>query len=102
MPIAAIEHIELDDKGVARIAGSRIKVNHLVMEREAHGLTIEQLHEWHPHLPLAAIYAAFAYYCDHKNQIDAEIEEYDRLFEEGRRKQQNDPFIQKLRKAMKK
>lgn len=102
MAIASIDHIEVNADGVARIAGSRIKVRNLVMERQANSLTVEQLHEWHPHLQLAAIYAAFAYYCDHKDQIDREIEQYDRDFEEGRLRQQNDPLVQKLREALEK
>lgn len=101
MPIAAIEHIEVDDKSVARIAGSRISVMHLVSERQSYGVNIEQLHEWHPHISIASIYAAFAYYHDHKEEIDQQIIEMQQMADDLRAKQESDPKIQKLREAMK-
>ena len=74
MTTATINHIEIDDRGVAKIAGSRIKVMHLVMERRANGWGPEELQEQFPHLSLAQIHAAFAYYYDHKANVDAQIE----------------------------
>lgn len=89
MTTAAINHIEIDDQGVARIAGSRIKVMHLVMEKMANGWGPEQLQEQFPHLSLAQIHAAFAYYYDHQDEVDAQIkrtgEEVERMrLEAGR------------------
>ena len=66
------EHLALDENGVARIAGSRIKVRHLVMQTQL-GLTPEQIHAELPHLSLAQIHAALAYYHDHRSTIDQEI-----------------------------
>jgi uncharacterized protein (DUF433 family) len=84
MTTATINHIEIDDRGVAKIAGSRIKVKHLVEARMVNGWGPEELHEQFPHLSLAKIYAAFAYYYDHKDAIDAEIEADERFAEEAR------------------
>ena len=75
MATVAIEHIEMDENGVARITGSRIKVQHLVLERQTEGWTPEEIQAQHPHLTLGQIYAAFAYYFDHKAEVDAQIEE---------------------------
>jgi uncharacterized protein (DUF433 family) len=75
MSSVSVEHLEIDNRGHARIAGSRIKVIHLVAERQANGLTVEQLHAEHPHLALAAIHAAFAYYYDHQQELDQELRE---------------------------
>jgi uncharacterized protein (DUF433 family) len=72
--VAPISHIVLDDRGVARIAGSRSRVIDVVLDKQAYGLSPEQTHEQHPHLSLAQIHAALAYYYDHKAQMDAEIE----------------------------
>jgi uncharacterized protein (DUF433 family) len=66
-------HIVVDDRGIARIEGSRIKVMHLVMAMQSECGTAEKLHEWYPHLKLSAIYAALAYYHDHREQIDTQI-----------------------------
>ena len=43
MANVSCEHIVLDKNGVARIVGSRIKVNHLVLIKRINGLTPEQI-----------------------------------------------------------
>jgi uncharacterized protein (DUF433 family) len=73
MTTATINHIEIDDHGFARFAGSRIMVMHLVMEKMANGWGPEELHEQFAHLSLAQIHAAFAYYYDHKAEVDDQI-----------------------------
>jgi uncharacterized protein (DUF433 family) len=67
-------HVEVDDQGVARIAGSRIRVIDLVLDRRAYGWSPEEIHEQFPHLSMAQIHAAFAYYYDHQSELDADIE----------------------------
>jgi uncharacterized protein (DUF433 family) len=97
MAIVSIDHIEVDDKGVARIRGSRIKVIHLVMEKMANGWDADELHVQHPHLSLAQIHAAFAYYHDHKAELDAQIQESARFAEEMAAKAGESPVVKKLR-----
>jgi len=60
----------VDEKGVARIAGSRIKVQHLVLERQTEGWTRKKSRPSIRILTLGQIYAAFAYYFDHKVEVD--------------------------------
>jgi len=84
MPIVAIEHIDVDARGVARIAGTRSKVIQIVMDRMANGWGPEEIHAQYPHLSLGQIYAAFAYYYDHKAELDAQIEADIRRAEEMR------------------
>ena len=79
-------HIVVDERGIARIQGSKIKVMNLVAEMRCNGFTAEDLHRGYPHLQLAHIYAALAYYLDHREQIDAQIEESLRLYGEERNK----------------
>jgi uncharacterized protein (DUF433 family) len=97
MPVVAIEHIEVDDKGVARIAGKRTKVIQIVMDKMAYHWTPEEIQAQHPHLTLAQIHAAFAYYYDHKAELDAQIEEDSRLAEEMRAQAGPSPIAAKLR-----
>src|SRR5436190_22643249 len=102
LPQVSVEHIAIDANGKAHIAGSRIKVKHLVGIMKAQSCTAEQLQaEAYPHLTLAQIYDALAYYYDHRAEIDRQIEEEDELHEREWRKQQNDPehqqFVAKLR-----
>jgi uncharacterized protein (DUF433 family) len=99
MPIVPIEYIEVDERGVAKLVGSRIKVEHLVEYRMGQGGTPEEIQAAFPHLTLAQVYAAFAYYYDHKDAMDARIEagyqEYLRLREAAA----DSPFMQKLREV---
>jgi uncharacterized protein (DUF433 family) len=88
MSTVSVEHIEIDDRGHARIAGSRIKVIHLVAERQANGWTVEELQQAHPHLSLSAIHDAFAYYYDHRELLDDQLKE-DFAFAESMRKAAN-------------
>jgi uncharacterized protein (DUF433 family) len=93
----SIEHIVIDEKGVARIAGSRIKVIHLVMDKMANGWGPEEIQAQFPHLSLAAVYAAFAYYYDHRSELDAAIEESLRYADAMREQAGESPIVQKLR-----
>jgi uncharacterized protein (DUF433 family) len=67
--------------GRPRIAGSRITVHYIVNEIKA-GFTPEEILEEKPHLTLAGIYSALAYYYANKELLDAEFAAYD---EESRR-----------------
>ena len=89
MITAPINHICLDERGVAYIAGTRIKVRHVAIERQAQRASVEQIQEAYPHLSLGQIYAALAYYYDHQEQVDAEIAEAARYAEEARAQNPN-------------
>ena len=67
-------HIHLDERGVAWIDDTNVKVVEVVLDKIAYGWNPEEIHRQHPHLSLAQIYAAFTYYYDHQAEIDAEIE----------------------------
>ena len=71
-------HIEIDDKGVASITGANTKVVEVVLDRLAYGWSPEEMHYQHPHLSLAQIHSALAYYYDHKEKMDAEIAQGER------------------------
>ena len=53
------------------------------MDQIAYGWDVQEIHRQHPHLSLGQIHAAFAYYYDHQEEIDAQIQkdsqEYERL-----------------------
>ena len=98
MPAVATKHITVDSKGVARITGSRIKVQHLVVNKRAHGWSPEEMKRQFPHLSLAEIHAAFAYYYDHQADIDAQIERDQKECETLSERTGPQPFDRKLRK----
>jgi uncharacterized protein (DUF433 family) len=72
MPILT-NHIEIDEKGVAWIHGTRIKVIEVALDKIANGSSPEEIHFQHLDLTLAQIHSALAYYYDHQAEFDAEI-----------------------------
>lgn len=90
-------YIVVDDRGVARIAGSRSRVVDVVLDRRAYGWTPEQIHEQHPHLSLAQIHAAFAYYYGRQAEFDALIERQLREVDAMRAAAGESPVAKRLR-----
>jgi uncharacterized protein (DUF433 family) len=68
------EHIVLDDANVPLIDGTTMKVVELVTSQQAYGWSAEELHFQFPYLSLGQIHSALAYYWDHKEELDADIE----------------------------
>src|SRR4051812_23352355 len=89
--------IEIDGRGIPRIAGSGSRVVDVVLDLMAYGWTSEQIHEQYPHLSLAQIHAAFAYYFDHKAELDAVIERQAREVEQMRAAAGESPVAKRLR-----
>jgi uncharacterized protein (DUF433 family) len=79
------EHIVVNEDGVPNIVGANIKVVELVVEQWAYGWSPEELHFQHPHLTLGQIHSALAYYHDHREELDRDIERRDKRVEELRR-----------------
>jgi len=75
--------IELDDRGIAWIAGTKVKVTEVVLDKIAYGSSPEEIHFQHPHLSLAQIHGALTYYYEHQDEVDEQIrrglEESDQL-----------------------
>jgi uncharacterized protein (DUF433 family) len=67
------EHVVLRDS-VPLIAGTTMKVTELIAEVMAYGWSPEELRFQHPHLTMGKIHSALAYYWDHAEEIDREIE----------------------------
>ena len=66
-------YIEIDDQKVAWIADTRTKVIEIALDKLAHGSSAEEIHFQYPHLSMAQIHAALAYYYEHQDELDAEI-----------------------------
>ena len=91
------EHVVVDRKKGPIIAGTTIKVIQLAMERMAYGWSPEELHFQHPYLTLGQIYSALAYYWDHREELDSDIEASLELSEELRRKSGPSSLAARLR-----
>lgn len=68
------EHVILNEQGIPMIAGTTMKVIELVLNSKAYGWSPEELHFQHPYLTLGQIHSALAYYWDHQEELDQDIE----------------------------
>ncbi len=66
-------HINIDPHGVAWIDDTNVKVIEVAVDKLAHGSSPEEMHFQYPHLSLAQIHAALAFYYDHQAELDSEI-----------------------------
>jgi uncharacterized protein (DUF433 family) len=75
--------IEIDDRGMAWIAGTKVKVTEIVLDKIAYGSSPEEIHFQHPNLSLAQVYGALTYYYENQDKVDEQIrrglEESDKL-----------------------
>ncbi|MGD9853517.1 MAG: DUF433 domain-containing protein [Planctomycetaceae bacterium] len=79
--ITAYPHIVKEHGEPARLEGHpRTRVATIVMDYLGRGLGPEDIVRHYPYLTLAEVHSAMAYYHDHQNEIDAEIQaEVDQL-----------------------
>lgn len=68
------EHITFNEKGAPIIAGTTMKVVEIVTEKIAYGWSPEELHFQHPYLAMGQIHSALAYYYDHADELNKDIE----------------------------
>ncbi len=61
--------------GRPRIAGTRMSVQNIAIDYKA-GMSPKEIVSEFPHLTLAQVYAALAYYHANKDRIEADIAEY--------------------------
>jgi uncharacterized protein (DUF433 family) len=71
---APVVHVRLDRSGVAWIDDTKIKVVEIIRDHLAYGYSPEEIHLQHPHLSLAQVYSAFAYYYDHQAELEADLD----------------------------
>jgi len=82
MTATQTNHIHLDERGVAWVDDSGYKVAEVVNDRLTHGLSPEEIvFEHYNALTLAQVYAALAYYYDHKEAIDGETARQSKEYE---------------------
>jgi uncharacterized protein (DUF433 family) len=82
---APYPHVERDGKGNPVLSGTTMKIVELVMAQRAYGWSPEEIHFQHPELSLGQIYSALAYYWDHQEELDADIERRSQYAEAARR-----------------
>jgi len=91
------EHIVIGEDGVPIIAGTTMKVIELVVERLAYGWSPEELHLQHPYLTLGQIHSALAYYWDHEEELNREIEQDLKDIDQMRKAAGPSPLVRRLK-----
>jgi uncharacterized protein (DUF433 family) len=84
--------------GKPRIAGHRIKVQQIVIDHYRLGISLDDIVAQHSGVTLADVHAALAYYHDHREQIDTDINEGERLYEELKKSQPS--IVEKARQRI--
>jgi uncharacterized protein (DUF433 family) len=83
MQNAINQHIEFRKKRDGRerpfIKGTRVEVAYIVTDSEIHNMEPEEIAEGYPHVPLAAIYAALAFYHDNREDLRRMMREDDAI-----------------------
>jgi uncharacterized protein (DUF433 family) len=88
------EHIEVvqgPGGPKARIAGHRIRVQDVAIWHEKLGLSPDEIVHQYPTITLADVYAALAYYWDHREEIERAITE-ERAFVQAFRERHASPL----------
>lgn len=90
-------HLWLDDHGRPWIDDTNTKVIEVVYDYIG-GWNAEEIHNQYPYLSLAQIHSALAYYFDHKQGMDDEIQRQRKDYEELRAKANAEsPLLKRLR-----
>lgn len=99
MPIVetGYEHIILNEKKLPIIAGTKMKVIEIILDKIAYGWSPEELQYQHPHLTLGQIYSALAYYSDHQEKLDQEIETQLKQLDQMKKESKPSPLIVRLK-----
>jgi len=91
------EHVSVDEQGVPFISGTTMKVVELVAEKMAYGWSPEEIHFQHQYLTLGQIYSALAYYSDHAEELNADVERRLKHTEDVRHSSGVSPFVARLK-----
>jgi uncharacterized protein (DUF433 family) len=91
-------HLWFDDQGRHWIDDTNVKVIEVVLDHTGYGWSADEIHRQYPYLSLAQIHSALAYYFDHKQEIDEEIQRQRAEYEELRAKANAEsPFLKRMR-----
>jgi len=95
---ATYPHIEKPVGESARLKRvPRVRVAQIAMDYVAHGWSPDEMCRQHPDLHKAEAHAAMAYYFDHQDEIDAEIEAEVRQAEATLKDSSDSPLRVRLR-----
>ena len=77
------------------ITGTRIRIQDIYIWHELQGLSADDIVSRFPQVTMADVYAALAYYWEHREEIERQMQEEDALVKEMKRKYAS-PLEEKL------
>ena len=96
-PATGYRHIAISASGVPLIAGTGYKVVPLLEHYKARGWTVEEFQQHYPDLTPAQLHSVLAYYYDHADELDGDIQRRTHLVDETRRQTALPPVVDHLR-----
>jgi uncharacterized protein (DUF433 family) len=103
MATAPFQHIEIrenrDGQPRAFIAGTRVRVQDIYVDSEVLGKAPEEIVAALPHLTLAQVHSALAYYFDHRSEVLEELHQDEQFLAQMKEQTGPGPLKTKLRKA---
>ncbi len=97
MTMTRTYHVNLDERGIAWIDDSNVKVVEIAADHLAHGTGPEEMHLQYPHLSIAQICAGLAYYFDYQAELESQIAAHMREYEQLRTAAPDSPGKARLR-----
>ena len=91
------KHILINEDNVPFIKGTSMKIVELITSIHAYGWSPEELHFQYPHLSMSQIHSALAYYWEHKEEIDADMQRRYEYAERLRLEAGESPLAKRLR-----
>lgn len=91
------EHVVLSDSRVPLISGTTMKVMELILAQAAYGWSAEELHIQFPQLTLGQIHSALAYYWDHRDELDGDLEKRIEKVDNIKKSVPPSPLIKRLK-----
>lgn len=74
-----------------------MRVAQIVMDYLAYGWSVEEMCRQHPYLTLSEAHTAMAYYFDHQDEIDREIQQEWQQSEQAKLQSAPSPFLVRMR-----
>jgi uncharacterized protein (DUF433 family) len=74
VPATAWPFVDIDERGVAFVRGTRTKVIEVALDEVVRGRTSLEIHAAYPYLSLLQIHSALGYYHEHQEECDRQIE----------------------------
>jgi uncharacterized protein (DUF433 family) len=91
-------HIAFTPEGKPYVEGTRIKLE-LIATIYTMGVSVEEIADDYPPLTLGQIHSALAYYFDHKDEVDRQIADDERMAEEIKAKHDSSPKLRERLRA---